>query len=328
MVLDTLVQNYYERRGNFDGISNTSISKALLKIEQKTGWKVNDICYFMLGYLPLCGKTASQVAADRTRYGQGDKTVTEGYSCTSMKQLGKMFKMSQFPKQRNMLGKCHHSNLVMLASEFYRDDLSNIIQLPNNVFSSFPTWLLTQTMPAKSLVNLDYVRPCLLNFKYKEGASPIIYGKTLYSSEVLTEQEQEEINVKAVEIATMQKDIFHKWAKLPVMDVILMNQNLKAKYLELLDLCRSIGITYADAMYQIGIKVPDLFTAYDYTGFLFLSFEQGYLVQEGDMESWYSAEQGVFIDMLSNTKLKGVFFEDSFINKILQTKDREMAAFS
>lgn len=305
MVLRTLIRNYFERMGTFDGILQTSIGK---EIEKQANGDVIGFCYRMLGYEnenPLALVELRQ----KLRTGEvspEDFAKVTGRSANSRKEMLKILKMHEVSAKENRKHLMIQgiADLDLLAAEFYANDDGNVL-IDNGSQEQFSSWLLSNKIKSvKEVIKMPQVQPCLLSFKTVKDIVPTITNHTMFVPVELTEKMIERINLRALSTA-MGKNADKLLSSVKSTEFVFLRDIDLYRYLELLDLAIAEGKTYQEIAKSQGANIPDLLKAWELTGFVFAKMGDSILCVMEDSADWKLFTEQQFILMVTTVNHAG-----------------------
>lgn len=299
MLLDVLVQNYYERNGSFKGIENTPLHEGIMrKVKENKGnqrktqessgnqRKVEEsrkeyetVCNEMLGYLEE-GTTPENLMSLRTKCVLGEKSAM-------VKEASAKYGIKAIPKKKKLVvGELE--GLDQLVAAYYRNNESLFISDDDGV-TSFKGWLLRHSgMGLPKILAMTEVQNCLVKAEYKEKVMPTVYAGKLFLPFRITTDEMEQINRSALEIVTLKGNPVKELLKVRYVELLTLSVSHPDMYLRTLDYARANKITYAEVLGWFGIYVPDLVKAYELTGNAIISFDGSCLLYNESSDEWDS----------------------------------------
>lgn len=271
MIIQQLVQNYFERNGNFDGILNTCIGMQLSAIASKAGISTNEVCHRMLGY--DFNRGAEETMKVRAAIVRGASSVTgweEFGDADSLREAFGVRKVSVIKNSGKPIPGCEGYDA--LIAEYYSWDCNNIID-DNGTCTPFSIWLLKHSKDSVSSVyNNDCAKRCFVRVKVDKGCTPHIYRSVLCVPEKISDSQFDRINKKALKIAMGKSGGVKSFADIPFTDLIMLSAKKPRKYLEMLDYCNATDITYAQLVLKFGYRVPDMFVPFERCGFACMQY--------------------------------------------------------
>lgn len=323
MILQTLVRNYFEIHGNFDGILESPIGHLVQNAINKSGQRAEAFYYGMLGY-----KTNNPEAFMRLRVNlqkgitnpEEFKQVT-GKVANNRKDMLKLLKMHDLlvtGEDVKSLVISGVANLDKLAATFYSTDLNNII-IDNNEQMPFNQWVFKHRgKPVKEVMSLPEVQKCLLDFKTVQNCTPLITNKTMFVPVEVSAKTADRINNRALTMVMLKKQPRRLWADVKEVEFPFLGDTNPNLYLEIIDYAIANEITYSELADVHGVKIPDLIHAWELTGYAFAKVGEAILCAVEDKSAWIAYTVENFIQMVtasasegaSATKRKGVKLDE------------------
>lgn len=268
MLLQQLVQNYYERVGSFFGIEKTFIAKELYSLVDSKELPLMEICYQLVGYKPDSEYhlSAHQVAGARSAWLLRNKAELQKY-------FGKVEfsvyeeRMKGYGMPDTSIRLCDKystyfkSNLSRLFYEYYKSS-TNCMLPQGGYLIPLRDYLITQRVRGiqKNQLSIEKLMKKLPKLEICTGRKytrPIIVNNVLYTSESLLTENLQKIQVDVLSL------LIHQMHRVPiavlknVMDIPLLASHDLKKYLCLLDCARAYGITLEELVSVYDIQIPN-----------------------------------------------------------------------
>lgn len=260
MIIDKVIQNIYEIKGNFVGIENHKLFSEITD-NKEVGKNLTDFLYESLGYKPIGNFTAKDVHDLRIMYMKGEFTGVEGVSSSEqlynllnengMAPLNREYKTSVKNKKLlnyiNVLAKYlkHSKDIISYnGKKYYLSNIIEIIKLDKNHAKKIINTLLEENNGLISFNKIDSVTETI-----------VASDATLYLNVDLTKSQEVKIVKQAIEEAAGLNVLIPKGLQFEEIPYLSAINNLM--YLELLDLAEINQKTLSNYMRQFGINIPD-----------------------------------------------------------------------
>ncbi len=303
MVLQTLVRNYFEIHGNFDGILESPIGHLIQSAINKAGQSAEAFYYGMLGYKTNNPEALMQL---RTNLQKGIANPEEfkqatGKVANNRKDMLKILKMHDLSiTNENVKPLIINgvANLDKLAATFYSTDLNNII-IDNNEQMTFKQWLFKyHGKPVKEVMSLPEVQKCLLDFKTVKNCTPLITNKTMFVPIEVSAKIADRINNRALTMVMLKKQPRRLWADVKDVEFPFLGDTNPNLYLEIIDYAIANGMTYSELAEEHGVRIPDLIHAWELTGYAFAKVGDAILCAVEDKSVWTAYTVENFVQMV------------------------------
>lgn len=274
MILDVLVRNYYERNGNFDGITETVIGPELLRLSETTGETVEEIGYFMLGFRKAPGGSYKETAIDAARQHRVNRKKKNNDS--------------------QLIRDC-----ISLACEYYKKDASHRIIMEDKI-TCLNIWILQNVHRSiKEILAILGKQGCLLKISVKAGVQPTIYGDVLYVPQELGCASY--VQQEAIRNAIRPYCDVKKWLPESAVGFVSLHDDCLQNYLQIVSYCSAHNITVAQAMQAFRVNIPDLIKAFSYVNFTFITLSNNdFLICSPEQDGWFRADGTTVNSMIAS----------------------------
>ena len=258
MIRAKVIQNYYERFGNFDKIHNSFTGKLLEDGEDP---------YEALGYTPIYHKGKTISAKDvhdlRIAYLRNNvSTVVPILGFATIDDVKMILTKNQMlPKKLKKEGVNVSDNLktyLDMLSEYYRYSTSYVL-FKNNYLPLKDALAAMKFQPKAIKANVTKLMEDNKGVLVSVGSGDIsgVYGRRLYTTKGLSEKQITTLQNKAMLQAALSGAIIpEKYVKNPL-DLFMISFSDRDTYLNLLEMAELEGKTYAQLLEHIGFHVPN-----------------------------------------------------------------------
>lgn len=318
MILNRLVENYFERNGSFNGIESTYIGEELASLGKKFHLSVLDVCFAILGFSPVQLTGTSKVLKPSEVFDLSAKCLagnTKGLSKYRIsadadlsvyahdlglrkKDIGTVMvkgldNLSPELKQIKNLLYAFYSNSQLFAIET-KDVNGNPICVGLQDFCS----MYKKVEPRKLMQQL-HLLPVVHSPEVKK---PIISGMTLYTNKDLSKNDIETLQEMA--ITEIVSSSFRYIREIGINTLPFLAYTDTAAYKRLLLVAKASHQTYQEFVYSVGIQIPDLLQCFEQNRMLIYTFfDKVYFL-------YYDFVTG------ENTGVKGPISRDIFLNSL------------
>lgn len=296
MIFRDLVCNYFERNGGFNGVEASCIGHALADLAKKNSISVEEAGYQVLGYRD------KKEFENKLAIIKGDETVLEGLKSDNLKDAADELKIGKLRKLKRPAGKLKINGvrgLEFLVAEFYKNDLTNVVQGKNG-YELLPFWLFNHVNSSlEKVLDNEGIKKCFVKFKTAPCRQPVILNKTLYTSFEISSSDKEAINREAFRLALHKGEGNGWFYKMPADSLIFLSENDPETYKNLLEYAAAMGKTYADLLNTKFVKIPDFLKLYENLQCIFYKFGSQIAYRKGS--AWFFEEAFHFLSDTVNT---------------------------
>lgn len=260
ILVKRFVQNYYEVHGNFNKIELSPLSEQIREMANDAGLSINHFCISMLGY--PAGTTEFDL--DLFAHWQIDDIswFLENKLINKEEDLEQFIKDHKCNWQRVFRKKNNKEHKVNAAVELlttYYNNNSELKTLIDNAQYSVKDFILLlkisgEKISVQSVIESMKKNNLLVSFKQTTG-DPAVYNGVFYHND-LTENQiakvQKEAVMNLIYGLNLRNGVIKDAGSLPFLAI-----NSPKVYLALLDMCRGLGITYAQYVKAFGINIID-----------------------------------------------------------------------
>lgn len=286
MLKTKVIQNYYERFGNFDKVQNTFTGKLLEDIKDP---------YETLGYVPIQYKQNTYSAKDvhdlRLAYlAEDTDIINTKFGFRSLEEVAAVLKSGEMlPKKLGDIEVKVSNTLsqyVDMLSEYYRNSNSYVAFKDNYL----PLKVALASMKFQQKAIKENVKELISNnggvlVSVECGERPLVYGRKLYVTKGLSKKQVETLHSKAMlKAAAFGTQIPEKFIKNPLA-LFMVSFSDVATYLNLLETAELEGKTYAQFMESTGFHVPNCESMYKELGIILAIVGQNAVVLSSDKEN-------------------------------------------
>lgn len=274
-MLEHLVRNYYERMGNFNGIENTYLNKYICKAASDNDISFEDACWGLLGYSnsSLTGASAknTKLTSSLTSYVKARRDAIKSQKTVEGIKFSHINPNINFKEIKKL------DPVIKLMATYFTNSL-DLIMCVGDSYVFFKDWLLKNyNKSVDSLYNTAAENDCLISYYKSDDKYPVIANGALYWNVDVSEEELAKMNQQALAVATHKHDgLAWVLSKKPEKIISLSATDTDA-YLEVLDVCSVLGITYNDLLETASMRVPNFLPLYENTGCIFCNCSDGLL---------------------------------------------------
>lgn len=253
------VQNYYEIHGNFDKIELSILGKQIRALADVNQQEIIQFCYKQLGYT---SQITEEILEQFARYQLGDTDyfITNGY-VSSVEELPKhlakhgnirkpIFRERKYPKKLQQA--------IQMLTTYYNDSTElHICTADSEITTKVYISMLKLQNRGKLSINtlLSELQSANLLVTFKKADVDSIQNGIFYYQDY-TDAQLQRIQKEAVANIAFGMHLNSGTVK-NVVDLPFLPLNDNDTYLSLLDMCRGLGITYAEYMLNFGYAIKD-----------------------------------------------------------------------
>ena len=253
MLIDLLIQNYYEVNGNFKGIELTAVGNKLRSRSRETGLSIEDLCYESLGF------------KNRKYFEQAASDYSSGLATETLKELG--------------VGSTKHNSYVesipdklaryvkTLAS--YYKSVSMVPVVIDDMCMTFKDSIMLLSSKCRSLKDIEKyagIKDGFVTFVLSDTRDNVITANKFFVKD-LTAKEQQKIHDAALTAVVLKTGLeIPSNLKMKANEFIFTSIAYPKKYRELILYAGMRGMTYKQLLETIGICVPNQFDMYSKAG--------------------------------------------------------------
>lgn len=259
MLVQRFIQNYYELHGNFDKIELSVLGRQIRELADADSVDIQQFCYKQLGYPDkMTEERLDQFA--HYQLGDADYFMTNGYveSIEDIPEYLAMFKNTRKPVFRERKYPKKLEAAIAMLTKYYNDSKELYItvdgaELTTKVYISM---LKLRNNGRVSINNvLTELNEVKLLVGFKKGTSDSIQNGVFYYKD-FTDNQLQRIQKEAISNIAFGLYLNSGVIK-NVVDLPFLSLNDNNTYLSLLDMCRGLGITYAEYMLNFGYVIKD-----------------------------------------------------------------------
>ena len=267
MIRAKVIQNYYERFGNFDKIHNSYTGKLVEDGED---------LYEKLGYMAIKYQGKKYSAKDvhdlRIAFLRNDmRTITSITGCETLEEITKILKSNKMLPVRFEQEDVGVSNALKpcleILSEYYRN-LNSYVLFKNNYLPLKDALASMKFHPKAIKSNIKQLmadnKSVLVSVE--SGETLAAYGRKLYTTKGLSERQISTLQQKALLHAALRGTLIpEKYVRNPL-DLFMIGLSDRDTYLGLLETAELEGKTYVQLLEGAGFHVPNCETMYKELG--------------------------------------------------------------
>lgn len=255
LVLRRFVENYYEIHGDFSGIDISVISQDLRYWAKENALNILEYCYYLLGYPAHVTDEELNIFSELQLNGMKalEEKALPATWCEEVSYKPKLIYRADSTKNKK----------VLLAEKMLFNYLKNTDELTCTVgdvavpVKDYVMYLksVKKNIGKKEVLQELEKNKLMVRFVLSEDAEWSILNKTfIYNN--LTEKQIEQVKLEVVS-DFLYGEYLRAGALGDLTSLPFLAFNDRKTYLALLDVCRGLGITYADYMDAFNLVVPD-----------------------------------------------------------------------
>lgn len=266
-MIKVLVNNYFERFGNFDKIQDTSIGKVLDECAKRNKISVTDLCYRLIGYdgYEDAEKLFKAIVCCRKGDDVGFKEV---FPDVEKSAFVKATKAVQFkPRVEN--------EVVAAARKYYLNP--ELMVSADGYLVPFSTWL-NQCDSLKEATESEQFKS--IKLKIHRGGVPHVVGNTIYTGKLNVDDNY--LIRSALHKGTPICALFFMYPS----EIAILRWTKPNTYRMILECASMLDKTVADVYREIGYQVPNLMKVYDSMGVCFMQVGEMKYVYDSVRNDW------------------------------------------
>lgn len=267
-LMQQLVRNFYETHGTFKGIEDSPYYSCVVSLweESDGGETLSDFLYQMLGYRSLENLSIEETVNVRSFFAvKNFSKAAEVLGVETQSEINIIFKKAGISTVSFNLSvnkqKGNYRKMVRLLAHCYKNDQSFVLVSKSQVIPiSYLIGQISWRQMDKSinqLFEIEGFAKSLAKVHTKKNSEIFLYGKNLYTPEILTKEDVVDLQKSAIKLAVDPSGVkLNKLFKEPL-NLLFLSVSNNENYLKLLDFARGVGTTYSAISEMYGVNVVD-----------------------------------------------------------------------